>query len=163
MSNKGEGVLGLWRGSAMTITRCMAVNLGQLASADQARDLLENLGLKKGSALSVFGGSVVGGFVGATFSMPFDYVKSQVQSMQPDALGRLPYSSALDCARKTLKAHGPTRFYAGFGPYFFRQAPHTVITLCLLAQLTTLQERLEKGREEREEQGAPKKTQRSLD
>ena len=29
---KQEGVLGLWKGSGMTVTRCMAVNLGQLAS-----------------------------------------------------------------------------------------------------------------------------------
>ncbi|UPR01318.1 mitochondrial substrate carrier protein [Chloropicon primus] len=140
---KGEGVLGLWRGSFMTVTRCMAVNLGQLASADQARDMLENLGAKKGGVVSVFGGSVVGGFVGATFSMPFDYVKSQVQSMQPNQFGKLPYKSAFDCARKTLSKHGPMRFYAGFGPYFFRQAPHTIITLCLLAELTSMQDRLE--------------------
>ena len=148
---RGEGIKGLWRGSAMTITRCMAVNLGQLASADQARDLMENFGARKGGAVSIFGGSVVGGFVGAVFSMPFDYVKSQVQSMQPDKMGKLPYRSALDCARKTMRRHGPTRFYAGFGPYFFRQAPHTIITLCLLAQLTNMQDAFERRQREAED------------
>lgn len=140
---KQEGVLGLWKGSGMTVTRCMAVNLGQLASADQARDVLENLGAKKGGAVSILGGSVVGGFVGAVFSMPFDYVKSQVQSMQPDKLGKLPYKGAVDCARKTMARHGPARFYAGFLPYFFRQAPHAIITLCLLAELTMIEDHLE--------------------
>ena len=136
-----DGVLGLWRGVGITVTRCMAVNLGQLASADQARDVLENWGAKKGGAVSIFGGSVVGGFVGAVFSMPFDYVKSQVQSMVPDAAGRLPYKGAMDCARKTLARHGPTRFYAGFMPYFVRQAPHAVITLCLFSWLTKQQDK----------------------
>ena len=79
------------------------------------------MGAKKGGAVSILGGSVVGGFVGAVFSMPFDYVKSQVQSMQPDKLGKLPYKGAVDCARKTMARHGPARFYAGFLPYFFRQ------------------------------------------
>ena len=138
-----EGLAGLWRGAGMTVTRCMALNLGQLASADQARDILENMGAKKGGAVSILGGSVVGGFVGAVFSMPFDYVKSQVQSMVPDAAGRLPYKGAIDCARKTLTNHGPARFYAGFVPYFFRQAPHAIITLCLLAELTMIEDHLE--------------------
>ena len=109
------------------------------------------MGAKKGGAVSILGGSVVGGFVGAVFSMPFDYVKSQVQSMQPDKMGKLPYRSALDCARKTMRRHGPTRFYAGFGPYFFRQAPHTIITLCLLAQLTNMQDAFERRQREAED------------
>ena len=45
---KKDGIVGLWRGGGMTVTRCMALNLGQLASADQARDVLENMGAKKG-------------------------------------------------------------------------------------------------------------------
>ncbi|QDZ26012.1 mitochondrial substrate carrier protein [Chloropicon primus] len=141
---KSEGVVGLWRGTGMTVTRCMAVNLGQLASADQARDILENMGAKKGGFVSILGGSVVGGFVGAFFSMPFDYVKSQVQSMQVNAVtGKFPYKGAMDCARKTLGRHGPLRFYAGFMPYFLRQAPHAILTLCLLAELTIIEDHLE--------------------
>ena len=87
--------------------------------------------------------SLSAGFTAALFSMPFDYVKSQVQSMVPDAAGRLPYKGAIDCARKTLTNHGPARFYAGFVPYFFRQAPHAIITLCLLAELTMIEDHLE--------------------
>ena len=45
---KKDGIVGLWRGGGMTVTRCMALNLGQLASADQARDVLENMGAKRG-------------------------------------------------------------------------------------------------------------------
>ncbi len=86
-----DGILGLWRGAGMTVTRCMALNLGQLASADQARDVMANMGLKRDGTACILGGSIVGGFVGATFSMPFDYVKSAMQSMQPNALGHLPY------------------------------------------------------------------------
>ena len=35
------------------------------------------------------------------------------------------------------------RFYAGFGPYFMRQAPHAILTLCLLAELTMIEDHLE--------------------
>ena len=48
-------------------------------------------------------------------SLPFDYVKTQMQKMKPDPVtGQMPYSSSMDCAMKTLKSHGPLRFYAGF-------------------------------------------------
>ncbi|RRT44794.1 hypothetical protein B296_00045168 [Ensete ventricosum] len=60
------------------------------------------------------GASAVSGFFASACSLPFDYVKTQIQKMQPDANGRYPYSGSLDCAMKTLKSGGPFKFYTGF-------------------------------------------------
>jgi solute carrier family 25 oxoglutarate transporter 11 len=40
--------------------------------------------------------------------------------MKPDAEGKVPYSSALDCAAKTFKNQGPLQFYSGFSTYIVR-------------------------------------------
>lgn len=73
------------------------------------------------------GASSVSGFFASACSLPFDYVKTQIQKMQPDAEGKFPYSGSLDCAMKTLKAGGPLKFYTGFPVYCVRIAPHVMV------------------------------------
>lgn len=73
------------------------------------------------------GASTVSGFFAAAFSLPFDYVKTQIQKMQPDAAGKYPYTGSVDCAVKTLKTGGPLRFYTGFPVYCVRIAPHVMV------------------------------------
>jgi len=82
----------------------------------------------EGNAL-IFSASAIAGFFASAFSLPFDYVKTQIQKQKPDAAGRLQYASSADCALQTLRAGGPLRFYAGFPTYYFRIAPHAMITL----------------------------------
>jgi hypothetical protein len=69
----------------------------------------------------------VSGFFAAACSLPFDYVKTQIQKMQPDANGKYPYTGSLDCAMKTLKSGGPFKFYTGFPIYCVRIAPHVMV------------------------------------
>lgn len=78
---------------------------------------------------SFLGASTVSGFFASACSLPFDYVKTQIQKMQPDAEGKFPYSGSLDCAMKTLKAGGPLKFYTGFPVYCVRIAPHVMVYL----------------------------------
>lgn len=73
------------------------------------------------------GASSVSGFFAAACSLPFDYVKTQIQKMQPDAEGKYPYTGSLDCTMKTLKAGGPFKFYTGFPVYCVRIAPHVMV------------------------------------
>lgn len=49
--------------------------------------------------------------------------------MKPLPDGSMPYSSAMDCAAKTLKEGGPLKFYTGFPTYFVRIAPHAMVSL----------------------------------
>uniref|UniRef100_A0A0D3B1Z8 Uncharacterized protein n=1 Tax=Brassica oleracea var. oleracea TaxID=109376 RepID=A0A0D3B1Z8_BRAOL len=67
----------------------MALNTGMLASYDQSAEYMrDNLGL--GETSTVVGASAVLGFCAAACSLPFDFVKTQIQKMQPDAQGKYP-------------------------------------------------------------------------
>ncbi|KZV25693.1 mitochondrial dicarboxylate/tricarboxylate transporter DTC [Dorcoceras hygrometricum] len=133
-----EGVLALWKGAGPTVVRAMALNMGMLASYDQSVEFFkDSVGL--GEAATVIGASTVSGFFAAACSLPFDYVKTQIQKMQPDASGKYPYTGSLDCAMKTLKAGGPLKFYTGFPVYCVRIAPHVMMTWIFLNQIQKLQ------------------------
>ncbi|KAK3443480.1 mitochondrial dicarboxylate/tricarboxylate transporter DTC [Eucalyptus grandis] len=129
-----EGVLALWKGAGPTVVRAMALNMGMLASYDQGVEFFkDSLGFGEGA--TVLGASTVSGFFAAACSLPFDYVKTQIQKMQPDAEGKYPYTGSLDCAMKTLKAGGPLKFYTGFPVYCVRIAPHVMMTWIFLNQI----------------------------
>ncbi|KAJ0752086.1 putative mitochondrial carrier domain superfamily [Helianthus annuus] len=74
-------------------------------------------------------------------SLPFDYVKTQIQKMQPDAEGKYPYTGSLDCALKTLKFGGPFKLYIGFPVYFVRIAPHFMMKRIFLNQIQKLEKK----------------------
>lgn len=119
---KSEGISGLFKGALPTSVRAMGLNLGMLGGNSISKDFLSdtlNLG-KKSDPLVVFGASAIAGFFASAFSLPFDFVKTQIQKQKPDANGVLPYKNGLDCASKMLQAGGPLRFYAGFPTYYFR-------------------------------------------
>ncbi|PIA53966.1 hypothetical protein AQUCO_00900500v1 [Aquilegia coerulea] len=129
-----EGVLSLWKGAGPTVVRAMALNMGMLASYDQSVEFFkDSLGL--GEASTTVAASAVSGFFASACSLPFDYVKTQIQKMQPDATGKYPYTGSLDCAMKTLKAGGPFKFYTGFPVYCVRIAPHVMMTWIFLNQI----------------------------
>ncbi|KAF9612432.1 hypothetical protein IFM89_000180 [Coptis chinensis] len=72
-------------------------------------------------------------------SLPFDYVKTQIQKMQPNATGKYPYNGSLDCVLKTRKAGGALKFYTGFPVYCVKIA-HYVKTMELNGQELYYQE-----------------------
>ncbi|XP_038999055.1 mitochondrial dicarboxylate/tricarboxylate transporter DTC-like [Hibiscus syriacus] len=135
------GVLALWKGAGPTVVRAMALNMGMLASYDQSVEFFkDNLGL--GEAATVVGASTISGFFASACSLPFDYVKTQIQKMQPDATGKYPYTGSLDCAMKTLKAGGPFKFYTGFPVYCVRIAPHVMMTWIFLNQIQKVEKKI---------------------
>ncbi|XP_057537791.1 mitochondrial dicarboxylate/tricarboxylate transporter DTC-like [Amaranthus tricolor] len=136
-----EGVLSLWKGAGPTVVRAMALNMGMLASYDQSVEFFrDTCGLGEGS--TVVGASAVSGFFASACSLPFDYVKTQIQKMQPDADGKYPYTGSLDCAMKTLKAGGPFKFYTGFPVYCVRIAPHVMMTWIFLNQIQKFEKKI---------------------
>jgi hypothetical protein len=52
--------------------------------------------------------------------------------------GILPYKGSLDCAMKVVRREGVLTFYKGFGTYYFRIAPHAMITLLVADALNNL-------------------------
>ena len=133
-----EGVLALWKGAGPTVVRAMALNMGMLASYDQSVEFFKD-SMGFGEMATVVGASAVSGFFASACSLPFDYVKTQIQKMQPDAEGKYPYTGSVDCALKTLKAGGPFKFYTGFPVYCVRIAPHVMMTWIFLNQIQKLE------------------------
>ncbi|VAH03258.1 unnamed protein product [Triticum turgidum subsp. durum] len=95
-----------------------------------------------GEYQTVIGASAISGFCAAACSLPFDYVKTQIQKMQPDATGKYPYTGSLDCAMQTLKTGGPFKFYSGFPVYCVRIAPHVMMTWLFLNQIQKYQKKI---------------------
>merc|ERR1740130_1008771 len=100
----------------------MALNFGMLAFNAQAKDILA--GQNCSAPVQVFGASAIAGFFASFFSLPFDFVKTQIQKQKPDPVsGELKFKGAIDCAMKIMAEGGPLRFYAGFPTFFVRIAP----------------------------------------
>lgn len=133
---KNEGIMGLFAGSVPTATRAMALNFGMLAFNAKSKDILADAGCKKDGAVQLLGASAIAGFFASFFSLPFDFVKTQVQKQKPDPVtGEKPFKGPVDCAVKTFKNGGIMRFYAGFPTFYVRIAPHAMITLLAQAQI----------------------------
>lgn len=116
---KEEGVRGLWGGCLPTVIRAMSTNFGQLAFFSESKHQLSvhtNLSDRARSLVA----SGIGGFTAAFFSMPFDTVKSRLQSTNVKK-----YRGMVDCFTKIAREEGLTRFYRGFPAYFSRMAPHS--------------------------------------
>ena len=70
-----EGLLTLWRGSAPTVARAMAMNLGMLTSYDEIKEQLNELkGTTDALETRVFA-SAIAGIICSFLSLPFDNVK----------------------------------------------------------------------------------------
>ncbi|ETV80794.1 hypothetical protein H257_06270 [Aphanomyces astaci] len=124
-----DGVVSLWKGSFPTVLRAMALNMGMLAMYDQAKDVLTPL-YGPGTA-TVFMSSATAGFFASAFSLPFDFIKTRLQSTST-------YTGLSDCVVQVIKKEGPATFYRGFGTYYIRIAPHVMITLTVAESLRQL-------------------------
>merc|ERR1719517_192757 len=127
---RDEGAAGLFKGAVPTATRAMALNFGMLGFNSLAKDKLAAAGVQKNSAVQTFGASAIAGFFASFFSLPFDYVKTQVQKMKPDPVtGELPFKGPVDCAVQQVKIGGITRLWTGFPTYYMRAGGHAFFTL----------------------------------
>merc|ERR1712056_31586 len=119
------------------VVHAMATTFGTLAFNAQAKEMLQEAGAP--GLVPVIGGSLIAGFASAFFSLPFDFVKTQVQKMKPDPVtGEMPYKGPPDCAAKQLKAGGLLRLWAGFPTYYVKMAPQVGIALIMQDQIKGL-------------------------
>jgi solute carrier family 25 oxoglutarate transporter 11 len=125
---KEEGFSALYRGYPPTLLRAICMNVGQLMTYDVCKEQFANAGL---AGLSLNLASAAGaGFACAWLSLPPDMVKTRLQNMQPDPkTGLMPYKGVVDCFTKIAREEGVLRFWAGFGAYYARCAPHAMIIL----------------------------------
>ncbi|CAI0467787.1 unnamed protein product [Linum tenue] len=126
-----EGVGSLWRGSSLTVNRAMIVTASQLASYDQIKESILEKGVMGDGLGTHVTASFAAGFVASVASNPVDVIKTRV-------MNAAPYSGALDCAIKTVRAEGPMALYKGFIPTISRQGPFTVVLFVTLEQVRKL-------------------------
>ncbi|KAK4417083.1 Mitochondrial uncoupling protein 5 [Sesamum alatum] len=136
--SKNEGIGSLWRGSSLTVNRAMLVTASQLASYDQFKEMILERDLMKDGLGTHVTASFAAGFVAAVASNPVDVIKTRVMNMKVEAGTVAPYSGALDCAMKTIRAEGPMALYKGFIPTISRQGPFTVVLFVTLEQVRKL-------------------------
>ncbi|GBG27743.1 Mitochondrial dicarboxylate/tricarboxylate transporter DTC [Hondaea fermentalgiana] len=136
--SRSEGVAGLWSGLAPNILRGMSMNVGMLAFYDEAKSAIVQV-TKDPDALSTrLGAAAVAGFSCAFLSLPFDLIKSRLQSMRVDPLtGKMPYKGVVDCGTKVIAREGFPALWTGFFAYYGRCAPHAMVILLSVEQITT--------------------------
>lgn len=135
---KNEGITSLWRGSSLTVNRAMLVTASQLASYDQIKETILEKNLMKDGLGTHVTASFAAGFVAAVASNPVDVIKTRVMNMKVEPGMDPPYSGALDCAMKTVRAEGPMALYKGFIPTISRQGPFTIVLFVTLEQVRKL-------------------------
>ncbi|KAF2860534.1 mitochondrial 2-oxoglutarate/malate carrier protein-like protein [Piedraia hortae CBS 480.64] len=125
--SRNEGVYRLWAGATPTVVRAMALNFGQLAFFSEAKSRLQSTSLNPQT--QTLTASAIAGFFASFFSLPFDFVKTRLQKQAKSTSGTMHYSGMLNCFAKVMREEGPLRFYRGFPTYYFRIAPHAMVTL----------------------------------
>jgi len=119
-----EGVATLWRGVGPTVARGAVVSMTQLATYDQAKEMLKPA---LGDTFSLFLASAfTSAFIYSAASLPLDITKTRIQNMKPDASGVMPYKGMVDALVKIPTTEGVLALWKGFPPYFMRSGGHTV-------------------------------------
>merc|ERR1712086_935465 len=129
-------------GSGMMATCCIQpmdmikvrIQLGAAGGGSTSPVAIASQMIKEEGFLSLYSGLSAGltrqvVYTGARLGL-FDFVKTQIQKMKPDPVtGEMPFKGPVDCAIKQVKMGGILRLWAGFPTYYFRIAPHAMITL----------------------------------
>jgi len=130
---RDEGFGKLYSGLMPNILRGMSMNVGMLACYDQAKEVVGNLlsdpDLTRPQLSTRMLSSCAAGFTAAAFSLPFDLLKSRLQDGNK-------YKGLVDVFSKTLTNEGPLAFWTGFGAYYGRCAPHSMIILMTSESIT---------------------------
>ena len=130
-----EGVKGLYVGGQITVVRAMIYNMWMLATFDEAKERLKRA-FPQMSNMQI---SIYGSFISACFvavgALPMDNVKTKLQNQSAGPDGKLPYSGMIDCIGKSVAKEGPAGLWSGLPTFYFRVAPHVVITLIVASFL----------------------------
>eukprot|EP00198_Chlamydomonas_reinhardtii_P002918 XP_001692254.1 uncoupling protein [Chlamydomonas reinhardtii] len=122
------GMAGLWRGGGPAVQRAALVNLGELATYDQAKQLVLASGLTGGrdNLGTHTAASMCSGLFASVVSVPADVVKTRMMSQVGDPAAP-KYRSSLDCLVRSVRAEGLLALYKGFLPTWARLGPWQLV------------------------------------
>ena len=67
--------------------------------------------------------------------LPFDNVRTKLQSQSANEFGELKYKGIVDCFVKSARFEGITGLWSGLPTFYCRVGPHAVITLLTMEAL----------------------------
>lgn len=135
-----EGLVTLWRGTSATVGRAMLLNIAQLATYDQAKEMILSSGAIGDNIGAHAMASTCSAFVATAVSIPLDSAKTRVQNMK--VVNGVPeYTGIVDALSKTARRDGVVSLWRGVTPYFLRLGPHTILTFVCLEQLKAAYQR----------------------
>ena len=123
---KEEGFLALWRGALPTMYRAIAINVSMLTTYDE---WLNRNAATKDTQMIRLQASAISGVALSLVTLPFDNLKTKLQKMTPDALGKYQYSGTLDCLKQTIRREGVLGLWVGDPTFYARVAPHSMLVL----------------------------------
>lgn len=124
-----ETFWGFYRGIQPNIVRNVCVNIGEMASYDQFKQMLKaHLGFKEGIVLH-FTAGFMAGFVATVIASPADVVKTRLMS-SPDS-----YSGVVNAFTRMTREEGLGSFYKGFVPNFYRLSLWSCTTFIAMEQI----------------------------
>eukprot|EP00039_Didymoeca_costata_P024380 m.10145 g.10145 ORF g.10145 m.10145 type:complete len:283 (+) comp4207_c0_seq1:244-1092(+) len=112
---KTEGLRGFYRGWQPNVVRASIVNIGELATYDEAKRMVMRISGLPDGLLSHTLSALCSGLVASFLSTPADVCKSRVMAGM--------YPSMLSCLIHTAKTEGVTALWKGFGPTWLRLGP----------------------------------------
>lgn len=125
-----EGVLTLWRGSSPTVARAILMNVGMLTTYDECKEKISHYRHEKTPSQStLLLSSAISSVVCSLMSLPADNLRVKLQRMKPNPDGTMPYKGLMDCGMRSIQREGVLGLWIGYPTFYFRVAPHTIITL----------------------------------
>ncbi|KAG7025553.1 Mitochondrial substrate carrier family protein ucpB, partial [Cucurbita argyrosperma subsp. argyrosperma] len=132
-----EGLKALWRGVGPAMARAGALTASQLATYDEAKQVLVKwTPLEEGFPLHLIS-STVAGVVSTLMTTPIDMVKTRLM-LQRESKRAGSYKSGLHCAYQVIRTEGPLALYKGGLAIFARLGPQTTITFIVCEKLRQL-------------------------
>jgi len=130
-----EGLRGLYKGATPAVQRAAMVNLGELATYDQSKEMVLASGVAKEGIITHTIAAMASGLVATIFSTPADVVKTRMMNQRSDAA---KYRSTIDCAIQTIRIEGLVGMYKGFFPTWARLGPWQLAFWLSYEQLRSL-------------------------
>ncbi|GAX79946.1 hypothetical protein CEUSTIGMA_g7385.t1 [Chlamydomonas eustigma] len=119
-----EGWSGLWKGGIPAVQRAALVNLGELATYDQAKQAILSSGYLPDGVAVHAASSCVSGFVATVLSTPADVIKTRLMSQD---MKQPMYRGAMDCLLQSVRREGILSLYKGFFPTWLRLGPWQLV------------------------------------
>lgn len=131
-----EGLLGMWRGTGVSMLRSAAVTGPHLTTYSGVKEhFVQQQWLADAPPLHMLA-SLLGALAGIVCNQPLDVVRNRLYSQPLDANGAgTLYRGAADCALQLARVEGLRGLYRGFWSHYMRVGPHYVLTFTFLEQI----------------------------